>query len=136
MTLAPQFVWKCVNCSMRVATHGDLHINERPVCVQCNAEMESYQPGDDSEPSLSGKINALPDWARQYIHDIETKCDPAGDVRTITELRDTIRALEAEAAESPNADEINLIRQWFNAVKDLNPSYLAPADHALAERLG
>lgn len=46
MTLAPQFVWKCVNCSMRVATHGDLHVNERPLCVQCNAEMEPYQPGD------------------------------------------------------------------------------------------
>lgn len=94
MTLAPQFVWKCVNCSMRVATHGDLHVNERPLCVQCNAEMEPYQPGDDSEPSLSGRINALPDWARQHIHDIETRCDPAGDVRTIGELRDTIRALE------------------------------------------
>jgi len=94
VTLAPQFVWKCVNCSMRVATHGDLHVNERPLCVQCNAEMEPYQPGDDSEPSLSGRINALPDWARQHIHDIETRCDPAGDVRTIGELRDTIRALE------------------------------------------
>jgi hypothetical protein len=49
---------------------------------------------------LSDRINALPDWARQHIHDIETKCDPAGDIRTITELRDTIRALEARDANS------------------------------------
>jgi hypothetical protein len=48
------------------------------------------------EPTLTDKINTLPEWARQFIHDIETRCDPAGDVRTITELRDTIRALTAE----------------------------------------
>ena len=34
------------------------------------------------------------------------------------------------------ASELNLIRQWFNAVKDLNPAYLTPADYALAKKIG
>src|SRR5579859_4343692 len=28
-------------------------------------------------------INALPEPLRSYIHDIETRCDPSGDVQTI-----------------------------------------------------
>jgi hypothetical protein len=52
-----------------------------------------------SETNLTRRINGLPRWARQYIHDIETKCDPAGDIRTIAELRDTIRCLEKELKE-------------------------------------
>lgn len=48
---------------------------------------------------ISERIESLPRWARQYIHDIETKCDPSGDIRTVTELRDTIRCLEARIRE-------------------------------------
>ena len=49
------------------------------------------------------RINNLPEWLRRYVHDIEARCDPAGDVRTITELRDTIRALEARISELTGA---------------------------------
>ncbi len=31
--------------------------------------------------------------------------------------------------------DLNLLRQWFNAVLDLNPAYLQPADYALAARI-
>jgi hypothetical protein len=31
--------------------------------------------------------------------------------------------------------EVNLIRQWFNAVQDLNPKYLEAEDYALARRI-
>ena len=38
-------------------------------------------------------INALPAPVRQYIHDLETRCDPAGDVRTIAMLQENVQAL-------------------------------------------
>jgi hypothetical protein len=31
--------------------------------------------------------------------------------------------------------ELNLVRQWFNAVADLNPDYLEEADHVLANKI-
>lgn len=45
------------------------------------------------------EVNALPDKFRLYIHDLETRCDPAGDVRTITILRDLIAQLQAKICE-------------------------------------
>jgi|GEM_PF-5011892 len=30
-----------------------------------------------------------------------------------------------------STDEINLVRQWFNAVQDLNPKYMQKADYKL-----
>lgn len=41
------------------------------------------------------EINALPDPVRRYIHDLETRCDPSGDVRTIHALQEHINALES-----------------------------------------
>jgi hypothetical protein len=32
-------------------------------------------------------------------------------------------------------EELDLTRQWFNAVQDLNPKYLEPADYVLAKRI-
>ena len=29
------------------------------------------------------EINALPEKFRQYIHDLETRCDKSGDVQTV-----------------------------------------------------
>lgn len=31
--------------------------------------------------------------------------------------------------------QLNLCRQWFNAVQDLNPAYLTPADYQLAREI-
>jgi hypothetical protein len=33
------------------------------------------------------EINALPEKFRQYIHDLETRCDKSGDVQTIALLK-------------------------------------------------
>lgn len=55
-------------------------------------------------------VNALPEPIRRYVHDLETRCDPAGDVRELTIARDTIRQLDAALAaqsapsEQPAAD--------------------------------
>ncbi len=32
-------------------------------------------------------------------------------------------------------EELDLVRQWFDAVADLNPSYLDEADYALALKI-
>ena len=34
-----------------------------------------------------------------------------------------------------NRYELNLIRQWFNAVQDLSPEYLEQKDDKLAEKI-
>lgn len=44
-------------------------------------------------------VNALPEGIRRYVHDLETKCDPAGDIQTIACLRDTAQGLELWAKE-------------------------------------
>lgn len=49
---------------------------------------------DDWTPTAAN-INALPEPLRRFIHDLETRADPAGDVRLIYELRKQVSALEA-----------------------------------------
>jgi len=44
-------------------------------------------------------VNALPDGIRGYVHDLETRCDPAHDVQRIARQADTIRALQAKVEE-------------------------------------
>jgi hypothetical protein len=49
--LAPQFTWRCIDpyraqCPVVIQTHQDFHINERPVCALCNAEMFRDKAGD------------------------------------------------------------------------------------------
>ena len=34
-----------------------------------------------------------------------------------------------------DADEIDLLRQWFNALEDVTPEFLEPADYTLAQRI-
>jgi hypothetical protein len=37
-------IWSCVNCRKRIQTCCGFAINFRPLCVECNAEMEPYIP--------------------------------------------------------------------------------------------
>ncbi len=53
------------------------------------ARLENFSP-------TAEQINALPLALRDYIHDIVTRCDPAGDVEARVLAEDTARALEAE----------------------------------------
>jgi hypothetical protein len=32
-------------------------------------------------------------------------------------------------------ENLELVRQWFDAVQDMNPAYLEPADYALAKAI-
>ena len=38
-TLTELFIWECPGCGIRVQTLFDLHVNQRPICVECNIEM-------------------------------------------------------------------------------------------------
>jgi len=33
------YIWKCCMCEKRIQTDCDFHINSRPICCECNAEM-------------------------------------------------------------------------------------------------
>jgi hypothetical protein len=39
------------------------------------------------------------------------------------------------AMEEFTRDELDLMRQWFNATQDLNPGYLEASDYDLADRI-
>jgi hypothetical protein len=44
-------------------------------------------------------INALPAPVRRYIHDLETVCDPAGDIRALACARENTAALAERVRE-------------------------------------
>lgn len=46
-------------------------------------------------PTLEN-INNLPDGLREYVHDLQTRCDPAGEVAQLIIAKDTIRQIEKE----------------------------------------
>jgi len=52
--------------------------------------------------SFVDRINSLPQWARDYIVNIETEADPAGTQRRLVEQQDLIRDLTAKIAELKN----------------------------------
>lgn len=78
---------------------------------------------DDGWLPTSANINALPYPIRKYIHDLETRCDPAGDIRELTIARDTIRAMEA-ARSIPLPFPREPGREWKNEL-----------DHELLSRI-
>ena len=49
-------------------------------------ELEYFRPTPE-------EVNNLPEGLRRYIMQLETRCDPAGDVQTIAALRENIDAL-------------------------------------------
>ena len=46
------------------------------------------------KPPTSDEINALPENIRLWVHDLETRCDPSGELRELMQGRETIRELE------------------------------------------
>jgi hypothetical protein len=49
--------------------------------------------------SLVDRVNSLPQWARDYIMNIETEADSAGTQRRLVEQQGLIRELTAKTAE-------------------------------------
>lgn len=52
---------------------------------------------------LAAEINALPERVRKFVHDLETRADPAGDVREAHVAKETANALAARVAELEGA---------------------------------
>lgn len=53
----------------------------------------------DRTPVTSAEINALPDHLRSFVHDLETRCDPAGDTRRLRLVEDENRMLRNKVQE-------------------------------------
>lgn len=75
-------------------------------------------------------INALPEPIRRYIHDLSTRCDPAGEVRELTIARDTIRSLEAAPTEAAGKR-----REWVTQAMVRYAAGHATLGEAIAEVL-
>lgn len=76
------------------------------------SKLESQVRELTAGPITSKTINALPEALRVFIHDLETKCDPAGDIRTIAELRSNQQGLLALVAELRAAVEKLERERW------------------------
>ena len=53
------------------------------------------------------EINALPDRVRSFVHDLSTRCDPAGELAELTLTRDQNRQLQALVEE---------LKAWNNRI--------------------
>lgn len=62
------------------------------------------------------------------------------DDKAITELNFALEnannRLDAALAAKLSADDLNRIRQWYNAMCDAVPEYAEAADHDLARKMG
>src|SRR5215475_5945544 len=57
---------------------------------------EAAVAGGEGWLPTAANVNALPEGIRRYVHDLETRCDPAGDVQKMALQADTIRGLDAK----------------------------------------
>lgn len=57
----------------------------------------------------SAEINALPDRLRSFVHDLETRCDPAGDIRRLRLIEDENRMLRVKIQEH-NSEQNDVAR--------------------------
>jgi hypothetical protein len=84
-------VLRCNECGLAVGTINTGILMDL-VNLALATEMDSFIPDADH-------INALPGPLRRYIHDLETRADPAGDVAEIALLKENNAALWARVHE-------------------------------------
>jgi hypothetical protein len=82
---------RCNECGLAVGTI-DTGILKDLVNLALATEMDRFIPHADH-------INALPGPLRRYVHDLETRADPAGDVAEIALLKENNAALWARIRE-------------------------------------
>src|SRR5215471_7605510 len=66
--------------------------------LEIDATEVAIAGGEGWLPSAEN-VNALPEGIRRYVHDLETRYDPAHDVQKMARQADTIRALHAKVEE-------------------------------------
>lgn len=70
---------------------GGYHDAGYHTAVRCLLLPEGWTP-------TSANINALPEPLRRYVHDLETRCDPAGEIQERVALRENVARLTAALA--------------------------------------
>lgn len=87
------------------------------------ADLENFVPTLEA-------VNRLPTGIRQYVHDLQTRCDPSGDVQELTLARDTCRALElrVEELEAENARLLSIMPPTAGAA---DPRFVGQGDWAV-----
>jgi hypothetical protein len=91
-------------------------IEERENCENALDEIQLIAVTALNEPTKPGDywhgwlpdpehFNALPQPIRHYVHDLETRADPAGDVAAIAFLKETVGALQARIRELESGDQ-------------------------------
>lgn len=80
---------RCDECGVAV---GEINRWILRDLVNLTTDLDQWQPTADG-------INPLPAPLRNYIHDLETRADPAGEVQELALARMTITALEARIRE-------------------------------------
>ena len=83
-------------------------------------------------------VNALSPPLRQYIHNLETRCDPAGDVRDLIILQDRARDLETLLARESKvlAEARELLAESAAQLRKYQPDYENPATQIPADVVG
>jgi hypothetical protein len=84
-------ILRCNECGSLVGTISTGILNDL-VTLALATDMDTFIPDADH-------INALPGPLRSYIHDLETRADPASDVAEITMLKENNAALWARVRE-------------------------------------
>lgn len=88
-------------------------------------------------PSKIGaaEVNALPEPWRKYVMDLETRCDPTGDIQTIHSQRDQIDGLVAQVGElRAEVERLRKIKAALATLKiDHSRVHTIVCDHLLNE---
>ena len=91
--IGPDGAWAhdphCILAGLAVAVQAH---NAAQQAIGRASTYEGWQP-------IPNAVNALPEPLRRYIHDLETRYDPAGDVAALTLLRDQVSQLQIHATE-------------------------------------
>jgi len=107
---------------------------------------QSNQGHDDWTPT-SDNINALPEPVRRFVADLQTKCDPSGDLQTIACQRENIAGLTRMVEKlTPDPEQSKQGDGWLpieSAPQDgtefialHKPPYSATGNYVIARYLG
>lgn len=87
--------WLEHNNAMNIFERSEWNQGVREIC-DARFSLQEWQP-------TSENINALPETLRRYIHDLETRCDPAGDVAQLSLTKDQNRSIIVMFSEAEEA---------------------------------
>jgi len=87
----PETTLRCNECAVVVGTINTGILNDIITLARAT-EMDKFVPDADH-------INALPGPLRRYVHDLEIRADPAGDVAEIAMLKENNAAVWARIRE-------------------------------------